>query len=114
METNNNQQPAEIKLDNDKLWGILSYIFFPLPLIAVKDKSQFLIFHINQGIILAIVALVGAFGLDILPFWLKILVLVKWIWNIFVLALLVTGIRNVLHREMKTLPFVGKLFTFLK
>lgn len=113
MDSNNNQ-PAEMKLDSDKLWGILSYIFFPLPLIAVKDKSQFLIFHINQGIILAIVALVGAFGLDLLPFWLKILVLVKWIWNIFVLVLLVKGIQNVLNREMTVLPFIGKLFTFLK
>jgi hypothetical protein len=112
MDSNNNQTSSTI--DNDKLWSILAYVFFLLPLIFVKNKSQTLIFHVNQGIILTIVALIGAFGLDLLPFWFKILVLVKWIWNIFVLALLVTGIKNVIYNEQKTLPFVGNLFTFLK
>lgn len=110
----NTTKPNEIKLDHDKLWGILAYIFFPLPLLFAKDKSQFLIFHLNQGIILAIVSLIGAFGLDLLPFWVKFFLLFKWIWNILIIILLVKGIQNVLDRRMDTLPVIGKLFTFLK
>lgn len=111
MESKNNTQ---LKLDQDKIWSILAYLFFPFPLLLAKNKSQILIFHINQGIILTIVALIGFFGLEYLPFWLKILTFIKWVWNIFTLSLLATGIKNVLHNEQKTLPFVGKLFTFLK
>jgi hypothetical protein len=37
-----------------------------------------------------------------------------WLWQIAVLALLVAGIMNVLKKEMKPLPIIGKLFTFLK
>lgn len=111
---NSSAPQTELKLDSDKLWNILAYLFFPLPLLLARNKSQNLIFHINQGIILTIVALIGFFGLEYLPFWLKILTFVKWVWNIFTLSLLATGIKNVLHNEQKTLPFVGKLFTFLK
>ncbi len=110
----NNQPNQEMKIDHDKLWGILAYIFFPLPLLFAKDKSQFLVFHINQGIVLAIVSLIGAFGLDLLPFWVKFFMLFKWVWNILIIILLVKGIQNVLERRMETLPVIGKLFTFLK
>ena len=102
------------QIDNDKLWGILAYIFFPIPLWAVKNRSSFLNYHINQGIILLIVVLVGNFGLGLLPFWLGILTWFKGIWNIFMIGLLITGIKNVLEKKAVPLPVIGKLLTFLK
>jgi len=116
MEQNLNQvQPNENhEIDHDKLWGILAYVLFLIPLLAVKDRSSFLNFHINQGIILLAVAVVGNFGLDFLPWWLGILSFFKGLWNIAMIALLIVGIKNVLARETKTLPVIGKLFTFLK
>ena len=116
MQENLNQvQPNENhEIDHDKLWGILAYVLFLIPLLAVKNRSSFLNFHINQGIILLAVAIVGNFGLDFLPWWLGLLSFFKGIWNIAMIALLIIGIKNVLARETKTLPVIGKLFTFLK
>ncbi|MEI8124052.1 MAG: hypothetical protein WCG60_02685 [bacterium] len=102
------------EIDHEKLWSILAYILFLIPLLAVKNRSSFLNFHINQGIILLGVAIVGNFGLDFLPWWLGILSFFKGLWNIAMIALLIVGIKNVLNRQLKPLPVIGKLFTFLK
>ena len=112
MEQQNLNQNHEI--DHDKLWSILAYILFLIPLLAVKNRSSFLNFHINQGIILLAVSVVGNFGLDFLPWWLGILSLFKGLWNIAMIALLIVGIKNVLNRQLKPLPIIGNLFTFLK
>jgi hypothetical protein len=112
-EINNNApvNPTE-QIDNDKLWAIVAYFILFLPMILVPNRSAFLNFHINQGIILLIVSLAGYFGFGILPFGISMFF--GWLWQIAVLALLVAGIMNVLKKEMKPLPIIGKLFTFLK
>lgn len=102
------------EIDNDKLWGVVAYFLFFIPLLAVKNRSSFLNYHINQGIILLLVSVVGNFGLDFLPWYLGFLAFFKGIWNIAMLALLIIGIKNVLERKMSPLPVIGKLFTFLK
>lgn len=114
MDQNINQSTPAHEIDNDKLWAILAYILFLIPLLGVKNRSSFLNFHINQGIILLLVAVVGNFGLDFLPWWLGVLSWFKGIWNIAMLTLLIIGIKNVLARETKPLPVIGKLFNFLK
>ena len=116
METQNFNQPREEanhEIDSDKILAIFAYIFFPIPLWVVRNRSSFLNYHINQGIILLIVVIVGNLGLGLLPFWLGILTWFKGLWNMIMLALLITGIRNVLNRKMEPLPVIGKLFTFL-
>jgi uncharacterized membrane protein len=124
MEPNQNQSVPPVtpvppvnesgQIDNDKLWGVLAYILFLIPLLAVKNRSAFLNFHINQGIILLLVSIVGNFGLDFLPWWLGIMAFFKGLWNLAMLTLLIIGIKNVLEKKMVTLPVIGKLFTFLK
>jgi len=113
-----NQNPVEVKheIDNDKLWSILAYIpfLFILPLIIVKNRSSFLNYHLNQGIILSLVVVVANFGLDLLPWWLGIMFMLKWVMNLVILALLIVGIKNVLEKKTEPLPVIGKLFTFLK
>ena len=100
------------ELDHDKLWSVVAYFIFFLPMIFVEKRSTFLNFHINQGIILLIVSLAGYFGFGILPWG------IAWafsrLWQLLVLALLVVGVMNVMKKEMKPLPFIGKLFNFLK
>ena len=117
MDNQNQQIPAvnpDHQIDNDKLWGILAYILFLIPLFAVKNRSSFLNYHINQGIILLLVAVIGNFGVDYLPFWLSIMTWFKGLWTAAMIALLIIGIKNVLERKMEPLPVIGKLFTFLK
>lgn len=111
---NQNPNPVNNELDHEKLWSVVAYIFFLIPLLAVKNRSSVLNYHINQGIILFIVAIVGNFGIDFLPFWLGILAWFKSLWNLALLALLIVGIKNVLEKKMVPLPVIGKLFTFLK
>ena len=105
-----------VQIDNYKLWSIVSYIpfLFIIPLIVVQNRSAFLNYHINQGILLSLVAAVGYFGLDLLPWWSRMVFMIAWIWKLVMLALLIVGIRNVLEKQMKPLPVIGKLFTFLK
>lgn len=103
-----------VEIDHDKLWGVFAYILFLIPLIGAKNRSSFLNYHINQGIILFLVTVVGNFGLDFLPWWLGMMSFFKGIWNIAMLALLIIGIKNVLAKKMEPLPVIGKLFTFLK
>lgn len=104
------------EIDNDKLWSILSYIplFFIIVLIVMKNRSSFLNYHLNQGIILSLVVVAANFGLDLLPWWLKIVSLLIWALNLFSIALMVVGIKNVLEKKTEPLPVIGKLFTFLK
>lgn len=109
-----NKTEVNHEIDNDKLWGILAYFLFLIPLLAVKNRSSFLNFHINQGIILLLVAAVGNFSLDFLPFWLALLTWFKSLWNIVMFTLLIIGIKNVLEKKLSPLPVIGKLFTFLK
>jgi uncharacterized membrane protein len=124
QDTNQNQSAevpagvpvAENQLDNDKLWSILSYIplLFLIPLVAVPNRSSFVNYHINQGIILTLIVIAGNFGLELLPWWFKIVGLVIWALNLFSLTLAIVGIKNVLEKKTIPLPLVGKLFTFLK
>ena len=121
MEPNQNQPMPPVneggqQIDNDKLWSVVSYIplLFIITLIVVKNRSSFLNYHINQGIILSLVVIVGNFGFDLLPWWLGILSLIAWVWNLASLALAILGIKNVLEKKTEPLPVIGKLFTFLK
>jgi hypothetical protein len=57
MEQKTNEINHEI--DRDKLWSIVAYFLFLVPLLAVKNRSSFLNFHINQGIMAWIFCLGG-------------------------------------------------------
>lgn len=105
-------QEKNIEIDNDKLWASVAYFVFFLPMIFVKKRSSFLNYHINQAIILVIVALAGQFGFGILPNWIGFIP--RKVFGALILAGLVIGILNVLQKKMKPLPLIGKLFNFLK
>ena len=51
MEQNLNQQVlaenSNHEIDHDKLWGIVAYFLFLIPLLVVKNRSSFLNYHIN-------------------------------------------------------------------
>ena len=106
------RENENIEIDHDKLWAVVAYFFFPLPLIAVKKRSNFLNYHINQGIILTIVALAGQFGFGIIPGWIGFIP--AQVFSAIIIAGLILGISNVLKKEMKPLPLIGKLFSFIK
>lgn len=101
-----------IDIDNDKIWAVLAYFFFPIPLIFTKDKTAFVKYHINQGLILFIFSFVGQIILGIsryFPFN-----MLDFILKAFCIALFVVGIINVVKKREKPLPLIGKWFSFLK
>ena len=55
--------------NNDKTMAILAYIIFFIPLLAVKNRSAFLNFHVNQGLSLFIVSFAGSVVINALRLW---------------------------------------------
>lgn len=91
-------------IDNHKIFAILAYILFFIPLIAAKN-SKFAMYHANQGLILFLAALavnvIGTF-IPILG-WFLILPL----GNLAVAILLILGIVTAAKGECRPLPFIG-------
>ena len=106
MEQHEHKTNGEI--DNDKVWAVLAYIFFPLPLLLVKNRSAFLNYHINQGIIFDIILVVGYF---IFGAWLAFF---GWIFKLCMAILFILGIMNVSNKKKVALPIIGNLFNFIK
>lgn len=117
MDTQNAQTPPPVSptptgVDNDKVMGILSYlgILILVPLLATKSRSAFLNYHINQGLGLIIVWVIGWGAVSILP----ILFFLMPIWQILMLILIIMGIINVTKNETKPLPVIGNWFHLIK
>ena len=110
MENQTQNNRAEVKGKNDKVMAILAYIIFFLPWILVKDRTAFLNFHINQGLILFIIALSGSIALNIIPF----LIFIAPLWSLATLLLMIIGILNAAHMRTKPLPLIGHLFDLVK
>lgn len=103
-------------IEKNKLFAILAYISWLVlvPIFVAKD-SKFAKFHVNQGLVLAIVEIICwvAFGI------LRRLPLIGWIFGIaeglvslvcFLLA--VVGVINAANGKAKELPIVGKAKIF--
>jgi uncharacterized membrane protein len=102
---------------NDKLMSILSYIgiLFIVPLITGDyKKSEFVKFHLNQGIVLCICAVVGSVALNIVAAIVDFLWFLGSLWSLAVLILVILGIVNAANNKQEPLPVIGTLFTVIK
>ncbi len=99
------------EVSSDKIMGILSYlsILFLVPLLAVRNRSAFLNCHINQGIGLFLVSLIGSIILSFVHAWALIT-----LWRLLMVVLVILGIVNVVRNETKTLPIIGNWFHLIK
>ena len=101
---NYNQQTSDA--EENKLITILCYfgILFLIPYL-VKQDSQFVKFHSNQGLVLFLFSLISGIASK-LPF-------IGWIiglaCGIFVLVCFILGIVNVCNGDMKKLPIIGEI-----
>jgi uncharacterized membrane protein len=95
--------------NNDKVMAIVAYILFLIPLVIVQNRSAFLNFHINQGLNLFIVGVVGSFALNFVSLY-----MVSNLWSLAVLVLAIMGIMSASKNEMKPLPIIGGLFNIIK
>ena len=97
--------------NNDHGMAMVAYILFFIPLIAVKNRSSFLNYHINQGLSLFIVAVIGSVVLSFLGWRLYFL---SNLWSLLMIILAVLGIVNVSRNETKPLPVIGEWFKIIK
>ncbi|MDF2670575.1 MAG: hypothetical protein K0R67_2881 [Paenibacillus sp.] len=90
---------------NNKVYGVLAYIIFFIPLLAAKD-SKFAMYHANQGLLLFLLYLALNIVLRVIPF-------ISWILlpfvGLFCLVLAILGIVNAAKGEKKPLPLIGHL-----
>ena len=91
-------------ISSNKVMAVLSYlgILVLIPLLAAKD-SKYARFHVNQGLILLICAVVS-FAVSKIPG----LAFIAWILNLAILILAVIGIINAVKGQAKELPYIGK------
>jgi len=105
------EQNTQGSANNDKGMAIVAYIIFFIPLLISKNRSAFLNFHINQGLTLFIVAVVGNIALSFLSYRFY---MVNNIWGLLMLVLVIMGIMNASKNEMKELPVIGGWFKIIK
>lgn len=96
----------EITQKDRRLYGILAYlgILIIVPFLTAKDDS-FVKFHLKQGLLVFIVWML----LISTPIFLSFLYPVHLLISLFLLFLVVMGIKNVLEEKEKELPLIGHL-----
>ncbi|MGN6369598.1 MAG: zinc ribbon domain-containing protein [Phycisphaerae bacterium] len=113
--------PADV--EKNKIMAILAYlgILVLVPLLAAKE-SPFARYHTNQGLILAICAVVGGICLMIIGFVAIFIPFVGFcvgctadlVVVVGILVLAIMGIINAANGKMVPLPVIGNLFTIIK
>ncbi len=104
-------------IEQNKVMAILAYLGWLLliPLFAAKD-SKFARFHVNQGLILAIVetVILVVFGiLARIPYIGILFGIIEGILGIAFLVMWIIGIMNAVNGRAKELPLIGS-FRLLK
>ena len=107
----NSPAPMSSGANNDKVFAILSYlgILVLVPLLVSQNRSSFLNHHINQGLGLIIVSVIGWIGLSFIGMW-----QLMNVWQLLILILVIIGIINASKNEMKVLPVIGNWFHLIK
>ena len=116
--------PATKDAQDNKLMAVLCYlgILWLVPLLMKEhEKSPFVKFHLNQGIMLSIIAVVGNIALStvaaitsFVPGLGLIMSLVSGAFGLVTFVFFILGIINAAQGKMSPLPLVGNIYTFFK
>jgi len=89
------------KVENNTAMGIIAYILFFVPLLTDAKNDPFVKYHVKQGLMVFLIALV-AFIIS------PMIYLVAWVINLFVLVMVILGIINVVNDKKEPLPLIGQ------
>lgn len=103
-------------IESNKTMAILAYlsILVLVPLFTARN-SKFAMFHVNQGIVLAIVEVVIGAVMGVLvwiPFVGMIVSIVGGLVGLVCLVLAIWGIINAANGQAKKLPVIGNIVLF--
>ncbi|MBN1755405.1 hypothetical protein JW877_04230 [bacterium] len=96
---------SQQEIEEGKTMGILAYIFFIIPLIAARD-NKFAMFHTEQAIIIAIIAV----GLSIIASVLSftcIIPIIAMIASIGLIVFWIMGLINAIGGKVEVVPLIG-------
>lgn len=100
-------------IEKNKVMAILAYISWLvlIPIFAAKD-SKFARFHVNQGLVLAIVEILFWIAAGIVTSIIPILGIILNLANIVFFIVSIIGILNAANGKAKELPVIGKFKIF--
>ena len=91
--------------DHERMWAVVAYFIFFLPLLTDKKDEQYVKFHVKQGLVLLISFIIQMF-MSFIPVLGLIAAPILLLINII---LLIIGIVNAATGKQKRLPLVGKI-----
>ncbi|MFA6547515.1 MAG: hypothetical protein WCT11_01050 [Candidatus Magasanikbacteria bacterium] len=93
--------------------AVIAYILFFVPLLTGDAKKDaFVKYHVKQGLVLFLLAvLINVIGW-VVPFYLWYTI--SWILSLVMLVLLVLGIVNAVNGKQEPLPVIGKFADVFK
>ncbi len=83
--------------------AIIAYFLFFIPLLTDAKNDPFVKYHIKQGLVLFIAALITGIAYQI-----PVISWFAWLLNIGVFVLLIFGVLNAIAGKEKQLPLIGK------
>ena len=88
--------------------AIIAYIIFFIPLLTDAKNDPFVKYHVKQGLVLFITAVVIGIVDQFLFFIPFIGWTLSWLLGLLMIVLLITGILSASKGEQKPLPIIGK------
>lgn len=109
MSSESNLVPDPADVEKNRVWAILSYILFVIPLLGARE-SKFAMYHANQGLNLFLAAIILNIVGTIIPIigWLIIVPL----GNLVVLIFAILGIIKAAGGKAEPLPLIGQFNLF--
>lgn len=98
--------------ENKKNTGmaVVAYLIFFIPLLTDAKNDPFVKYHVKQGIVLLISAIVVSLAMQVLPGISSVIALL----DIAIIVLLIIGIMNASKGEEKPLPLIGQFADKIK
>ncbi len=93
--------------ENKKNTGmaVVAYLIFFIPLMTDAKNDPFVKYHVRQGIVLLISAIIAWLIIQTLP---VVGLIIAPLLNIAIIVLLIIGIINAVKGEEKPLPLIGQ------
>ena len=96
-------KPFDSSQEKNTGMAVIAYLLFFVPLLTGDKKDPFVKFHVKQGFLIFVAAVVGSIlNMTVILMPLGILTLIG------VLILAIIGINNALHGKEEKLPILGQ------
>lgn len=113
QQNNHEEKKQEKSADNKIIMAVIAYVLFFVPLLTDDKKDSFVKYHVRQGLVLFILAVIvwifNGMIYSLFPFsmW-GFASMISWILNLAVFVFFILGVKNALTHKEEPLPIIGK------